>query len=409
VNTLPGTAPEQADSEAMILRRYRQRYRKQDAVVAGFDFILGMLLRRPTQHPPPPPRRILLANAGHLGDAVMSTALFPVIERAFPGASIGFLTGRHSRAIIEGHPSIERAHYLDHWFNSRSKQPRRSVAAEYYTRTMPAMVRELRAANYDVAIDLHGWMPNFVPLLWRADIPVRVGFSRVGFAPLLTHALRYTYDRRHEIDHYLDLLCPWSLPAQTLALARPILAPVTADCRKQVQRMLGLDGAYQVLHPASSTPTRDWSLDGWSSLAARIVDGGATPVITGAGPRDQAMADRICLGVPRAVNAVNRLTWPELMALLSDADCVYSVETSIGHAAAALGRRVVAIFGGMADPRHWSPRGSAVVTAPVPCSPCFNKRGCAHRSCLVLSTLEDVEAARDEAARDGLGQMEVSA
>jgi ADP-heptose:LPS heptosyltransferase len=383
------------EGEASVLQRYRRRYRSQDAVVATFDFILGALLAGRKRHAPPvAPRRILLANAGHLGDAVMSTALINVIKHAFPAASLGFLTGSYSKVVIEGHPLLDRTHYLDHWMNSRGNQSRLHKASHYYLRSMPAMQRELREANYDVAIDLHAWMPNYLPLLWRANIPTRVGFSRVGFAPLLTHAIAYPYDRRHEVDHYVELLRPWAIAPEIFALARPLLAPVTPGAVVEATTALGINGRYRVLHPASSTATRDWTIEGWSSLVTRLAVDEITPVITGAGARDASVAQQICERSTGAINAVNKLSWRQLMALLSGAELVYSVETSIGHAAAAFGRPVVAIYGGMADPRRWAPVGSEVVTTPMACSPCFKKHGCAHRSCLVLSTVGDIEVAQ---------------
>ena len=384
---------EYTPSDQGILERYRRRYRRQDKAIAAFDAVLRLFVpRHAPSAAPGNPRRILLANAGHLGDAIMSTSLLPVLKHAFPEASIGFLTGGYSRSIIDGHPLIAQAHYVDHWVNSRAKKSKAAKLAAYHLRDAPALLRELRAANYDVAIDLHAWLPNYIPLLWRARIPTRVGFSRMGFAPLLTHAIEYGYDRRHEVDHFVDLLKPWQLPPATLALARPQIAPVQAADRMRVISSLCAAGRYRVLHPASSTPTKDWTLDGWASLARKVADEGLTPVITGAGARDASMAAQIVAVEPRAVDAVNKLPWHDLMALLSGAEVVYSVDTAIGHAAAALGRPVVVLYGGMADPQHWSPHGAAIVTHPVPCSPCFDKRGCAHRACLLESTLQDVEA-----------------
>ncbi|HEY6293722.1 MAG TPA: glycosyltransferase family 9 protein [Terriglobia bacterium] len=323
----------------------------------------------------------------------MSTALFPVLRDAFPEASLGFLTGTYSRAVIEGHPFLDRVHFLDHWYASRSGEGRVVGALEYYLRAFPAMVQELRAAKYDVALDLHAWFPNFVPLLWRAQIPIRIGFSRLGLGALLTHGQAYAYDRRHELEHQLDLLRLWGLPEKSVSLARPTLAPVSEEARCRVRALMGGRIRYHVLHPASSTPVRDWTLASWAELARNLQEQGVAPVITGAGHRDAAMAQAISQAVPEAINTVGQLSWEELLALLAEAEVVYSVETSIGHAAAALGRPVVAIYGSMADPAHWAPLGSRVVTKPQPCSPCFNKHGCSHRSCIVHITVQDVEEA----------------
>jgi ADP-heptose:LPS heptosyltransferase len=392
---LPPSLPAQeACSEAAILERYRARYRIQDAGFAIFDRLLRIMMRpRRPGKTAERPRRILLANAGHLGDVVISTGLFPVLKDAFPEATLGFLTGSYSRAAIEGHPLLEGTHFLDHWRASRSRSNVIVKALSYYLRAAPAIVRELREANYDVALDLHAWFPNFVPLLWAARIPIRIGFGRLGFGPLLTHIQTYAYDRRHEMEHQLDLLRLWGLPDKSLQLARPVLAPVPEEARRRVSALMGGRTCYRVLHPASSTPTRDWTIEGWATLARNLLARGVTPVITGAGRRDAALAKVISQAAPGTLNAVDQLSWQELLALLAQAEIVYSVETSVGHAAAALGRPVIAVYGGMADPAHWAPLGSRVVSKPQPCSPCFKKQGCSHRSCLLQTTVQDIEDA----------------
>jgi ADP-heptose:LPS heptosyltransferase len=364
--------------------------------LALLDRLLRLALRPGKVQIPERPRRILVVNAGHLGDAVISTALLPVLKDAFPEASLGFLTGTYSRGVVKGHPLLDRTHFLDHWYASRSEETPLLRATKYYLRSFPAMVRELREAKYDVALDLHAWFPNFVPLLWHAGIPVRFGFARLGCGPLLTHAQPQTYDRRHELDHQLDLLRLWGVPGKSLELARPNLAPVQEEAKRSVSALMGGIDRYRVLHPASSTPLRDWTVEGWATLARNLLARGVTPVITGAGPRDAVLAEAISRAAPGAVNTVNCLSWQELLALLEGADMVYSVETSVGHAAAALGRPVIAVYGGMGDPARWAPLGSRVVTKPQPCSPCFNKRGCAHRSCLLDIPVQYVEDAARE-------------
>src|SRR5262249_54555825 len=143
---------------AAVIARYRNRYRKQDALAALLDAMLRIVVRG-SRHPdlPRQPRRILLANAGHLGDALVSVALLPVIKHVYPDAFVGYLTGTYSKAAVEGHPLLDKVHYVDHWGASRTKAswPRR--LSHYYVRALPAMARELRAMSYDVALDLHAW------------------------------------------------------------------------------------------------------------------------------------------------------------------------------------------------------------------------------------------------------------
>ena len=86
------------------------------------------------------------------------------------------------------------------------------------------------------------------------------------------------------------------------------------------------------------------------------------------------MAAAIAASAPVA-SLVGRDRPALLPALLSELDVVVSGDTGVAHLAAALGVRVVSLFG-PTDPRLSAPRGrTTVVTHRVPCAPCF------YRSC----------------------------
>lgn len=382
-----------------VIARYHLRYGHQDRAFRLLDRVLGALVWRRArsfgQHLTSP-QRILLVNAGHLGDVIISTGLLPVLHHAFPGVQIGFLTGTYSRAIVDDHPMIARAHFIDHWYLSRRAAPtwRRFLT---YLRHLPTLVRELRAADYDIAIDVRSWFPNLVPILWMSCIPVRVAYDRVGGGPLLTHRLRYAYDRRPELESQLDLLRAIGLPQGSLAQAWPSLAPPSEAGVQEARALVGVAPRYRVLHPMSSTSARDWGVENWQSLTQELLACGVTPVVTGSGKRDKAFADAIAAAAPGCLNAVDRLSWSGLVATIQGAEAVYAVETSIGHVASALRRPVISIYGGMADPMHWAPLGAVVATRVLPCHPCINKAGCATRECLAGITVDDVRAAAQAA------------
>jgi ADP-heptose:LPS heptosyltransferase len=381
-----------------IIDRYRARYRLQDKFFSGLNKGASVFLGRRNTSIPVSPRRILVANAGHLGDAILSTYVFPVLRHAFPGASLDFLGSTFGRPVLEGHPMLDRAIFLDHWRVARAQRTRIGEIARFYAH-VPSAVRTLRASSYDMALDLHAWHPDYLPLFWLAGIPVRAGFDRISGA-FATHPVSFSYDRRHEVESFLDVLRSVGVGEASLCQARLSLKPVSDEDRAQADTLTGSLGRYRILHPGSSKPIKDWTIDGWAELARRLADRGIIPVITGSGRRDAEMAQEISRREPGVMSIVNATSWGVLMAIIQGAEIVYSVDTSIGHAARALGRPVVAIFGGMTDPMHWAPPGARVATHDLPCSPCFNKRGCSTRGCLTLLSVDSVEKAAEEALSD---------
>lgn len=381
--------------------RFRARFRRQDQLFLVLNRILGIFVRCRKNEVHGTPRRILVANAGHLGDVVISTALLPVLKSAYPGAEIDFLTGSYSREAIGRHPLVDEVFLLDHWRSDRSGRPLLIRVARYYARLF-SFCRELRARRHDLALDLHAWHPNYILLFWLAGIPVRAGFGRVGYEATLTHPVPFRYDRRHELEHQLDVARTLGIGDEHLRLAKPNLEDVSFEAAAKARSLLNLSPGrtrYRVLHPAASTAARDWTVEGWIALASRLAASGVSPVMTGIGARAAAIASEVCKREPKTISLVDRASWPELMAVLHGAELVYSVETAIGHAASALGRRVVAIYGGMDDPLRWAPLGSVVATHPVPCSPCFMKEGCASRDCLLRLSAAEVQTIADDAFR----------
>lgn len=386
--------------------RYRQRYGWQDRIFRFGDQVLRAIMR------PGPgadlshlrPRRILLVNAGHLGDAILTTGLIPVLRDAFPGVEIGFLTGSYSRVVVESHPLIDRTHFIDHWHPSRRTAPRwRKMLA--YVAAMPGMVRELRSMQYDVAIDVRSWFPSLIGLLWLTRIPVRIGYDRLGGGPLLTHPVTYVHRALHEFDYHVALLASLPIPEKSLVAAWPTIAVPSSEAQAEAHSIVPDSLQYCILHPVASTPTRDWKPEHWCELARLLVASGTSPVVTGVGARAKALAGAIVASAPGAIDAVEALSWPGLVALIAKAEAVYSVETAIGHVAAALRRPVLSICGGMSEPVRWAPLGAAVVTKRLPCHPCLIKAGCASRECILGVSVQDVLVARHALADAAGGDM----
>lgn len=369
-----------------VVARFAKKYRLSNLAFVMLDKFLAIMLigRKKARSPAVLPRKILLSNAGHLGDVIISTGLLPVLHSYFPGVKIGFLCGSWASPIVSHHPLIAHTHFLDHWYLQRKSGSIWKKFSQYYFEDKKNVIREISMHEYDVAIDVRSWFPNLILTLWQSKIPVRIGYNRVGFGPLLTHSMSYSYGRRHELEYQFDLLKVLGVESSALGMAKPSLPPVTEAEAYEAHSLVGSLGRYRVLHVASSTLSRDWPIDQWQLLVKNLFARNITPVLTGQGPRDALIISEIARAAPSSIVACDLLSWGGLVALVGGSEMIYSVETSIGHMAAALGRPVVSIYGGMADPLHWRPYGDrvAMVTNPLDCSPCFKKYGCETRECL---------------------------
>src|SRR5262249_46737914 len=151
--------------------------------------------------PVPPlgsPKRVLVVQLDHLGDAVLSSPLFPRLRAAFPEAEIDVLASPSNRELFEADPHVARVRLAErNWFERRPGGWALGSAVWQ-------LGRSLRGAGYDLGIDVRGDVLS-VLVLALAGIPRRVGWAMGGGGFLLTDVARWV-PGRHEVPARLALL-----------------------------------------------------------------------------------------------------------------------------------------------------------------------------------------------------------
>jgi heptosyltransferase-2 len=221
---------------------------------------------------------------------------------------------------------------------------------------------------------------------WYWGARRRVGFAGGGRSWMLTDAVARDGVLRHQVDEYLMLVERAGVEVVT---REPALTPPAPDApeRAEVRRLLdGIDavssrGQRVGIHlGAAYGPAKLWPAARVAGLGCLLAERGHTPILLGA-PSDTDMAETIVAQAPVA-SLVGRDRPALLPALLTELDVIVSGDTGVAHLAAALGVRVVTLFG-PTDPRLSAPRGrTTVLTHPVPCAPCFYRTCPIEHPCL---------------------------
>jgi ADP-heptose:LPS heptosyltransferase len=378
------------DASTPLRGKYLVRNRIANRLLAAVDGCLRCVAARPSHRPIATPRRILLANGAHLGDVLLATAVLPVLKQAFREASLGFLIGSWARPVLDGHPLVDAIHCVDHWKLNRAPISM-GCKLRHYRATRAAALQDIRSRRYDIAFDLYFFFPNYIPLLWQAGIPARIGYTSGGFGPLLTHALDWTLRDCHVIDYHRALLDFLPLGAAGAEPASPQLAPTFAQP--------GAAGDYVILHPGAGSALKEWPRKCWMELIQLLRADGHTLVFTGTAAEKPCVDE---MAPTECVNLCGRLSWPEFVATVRGARALVGVDSVAGHVAAAVGTPWVVIASGIPHPAHWRPRGAPgqVVTHPVACSPCYRRRGCATMDCVRQVAVEQVHAAVREVLQE---------
>ncbi|HEV8217102.1 MAG TPA: glycosyltransferase family 9 protein [Gemmatimonadaceae bacterium] len=348
-------------------------------------------LERTRVHQPPTavpaPRRLLVCVGGHLGDAVLATSVFPVLQAGYPGVEIGVLAPSWSLPVFENHPAIRWRHAFDHWKTNRSGSARERWLG--YRRTAARAVVEINEIGYDIAIDLYPYFPNAARILSNAAVPIRVGYKSGGGGPLYTHAVGWVDTPRHTVEQHLALMRGFlpDLPSVALHYDLPTIGPDAKGRGRTLLENLGVERRrYVALHPGSGNTRKQWPAHEWRGLVDRLRqhEPGMRIVLTGHGSSDSTAIDEIRVGDASLISACDRTSWDELRYLLGNAALVVGVDSLAVHLAAAGDVPCIAIMAATSDPAHWRPLGSRVrvQTKALPCAPCFRSAGCVSMACV---------------------------
>ncbi|WZO97434.1 glycosyltransferase family 9 protein [Isosphaeraceae bacterium EP7] len=406
----------------VVLGRYRYSKWRWRILVRAFDAAGSMALRgwRTVRPAPiaPEPRRILVVQLDHMGDAVLSSPMFPRLKAAFPGATIDVLASPSNREVFEADPHVDRVLLAErNWFERR--RGHWSLGQAVWT-----LGRSLRGEKYDLGIDVRGDILT-VLVLTLAGIPRRAGWAMGGGGFLLTDVADWV-PGRHEVRSRLALLDAigiavddparvhvypsdtdrarvarmlnetWSGGSRRSALSRGlaqvgrtarVLAgvgrrddgasyrddEVDLDADSLHAGRFGEPSPLLAVHVGAGTAAKRWPRRYWAALVARFLDEGWRVVVIG-GPDDTETAEAM---EPHDLLAdwVGRMSLTETSALLERADLFIGTDSGPAHLAACAGVPSVVLFSGTNRHAQWRPwsRRTLVLRKRTGCGPCHQK------------------------------------
>jgi heptosyltransferase-2 len=207
-----------------------------------------------------------------------------------------------------------------------------------------------------------------------ARIPRRIGYAREARGMLLTDARRLdTKALPRLVDQFVALAAQ---PGELVPIsAAPVLVPDAGNAAEAI-RALGLSThrPVAILCPgAEFGPAKRWPAEHFITLAQRFIDSGYVVWLVGS-PNDRVAADPIAAAIPEVRDVCGRTDLGTAIDLLATASVVVSNDSGLMHAAAAVGRPLVALFGS-SSPNYTPPLSpiARVAKIEIVCSPCFQR------------------------------------
>lgn len=364
----------------------------------------------------PARRLVVVFELRMLGDAVLS---LPFVRTALSAGDVRVVCTPAAAPVFSPLLPPDRiAAWSPPWLDPR-RPARASGSAWASSRDLASRVRALRpqAAVCSWADSRVHW------LMACCGAPVRIGFpmartnqlaaqrpwrrrqrllgrlmaaaGRLALGrPLLTHPLWRERPHQHHIDDWRQVAACLGLPLDT---SSPWIPPAGGPAGCGVAEPAGIQAGVArqggppvwLVHAGARQPARRWPLSRFEAVLSGVLAEAGVPVLIARAPGEEA---------PRAMGPKQRVvdtpSLESLRALTAGADCVLCNDSFPGHLAAALGKRVIAIFGpGAAD--WFAPYGSQDLVAEswvCPDRPCLDR--CTQPSfiCLEGVSVEQVAA-----------------
>ena len=373
--------------------------------------------------------QIVIRGVNWLGDAVMTTPALLRLRQAWPKASISLLSPEKLADLWLQHPALDRV------LSFGPKENAWSVA------------KRLREEQFDLGLVLPNSFRSAFEL-WRAGIPLRIGYGGQWRTWLLTHPVPPHPDavrmrkrppseirklleekelkppaptipnQAHHLHQYLHLVSQLGADATPIA---PQLAIADSEIRAALQQAQ-IDPASKpllfALNPgAEYGPAKRWPVESFVAAARAIhARTGCQWVIVG-GNDDRALAEQVASELSQSerpvgtdiahsvLNLAGRTTLRELCAILKACRVLLTNDTGPMHVAAAVGTPVVVPFGST-SPELTGPglpggsRHQLLRARSVPCSPCFLRRCPIDFRCMQQIQVADVVEAVCRAVKD---------
>jgi lipopolysaccharide heptosyltransferase II len=255
-----------------------------------------------------------------------------------------------------------------------------------------------RRENFDLVIDLQclarsaifGWLAN-------GKLTIGLDESREGaraFYDLIVPRASY---HTHAVDWYLSVLPLIKVPVHWNFEWIPKRSDVAAQILQKWPQINGR--RWIVLQPGARWLNKRWPVEHFADLSRRLAakNGDLNFAILG-GAEDESLGRVIANAVPgQCLDLTGKLSLPEMVEWIRLSELMVTNDTGPMHVAAALRKRVVALFG-PTEPARTGPYGQIENTLQLdlPCVPCMRSR------CTYFKPLECLRALSPAAAFDAV-------
>jgi len=313
--------------------------------------------------------RVLVVKTSSLGDIIHTLPALSDAKRIYPEITFDWVVEEPFQEIPKWHTAVEQVIpvALRRWRKNKWKA--------VHSGELKNFIKHIRQQKYDHIIDAQGLLKSvLITLISRSSSKIGLSWKSVR-EPLAS----IFYQKRAVV--------PWEQHA--VVRARALFANALnyeipthiADYGIDNQRLssCNLQQPYCVFLHGTTWDTKHWPETYWIELAKIAAKSGYSIQLLWGNEIELARANRIAAVVPEAIVIPNKLKLSEVASILAQAKGIVTVDTGLGHLAAALSVPTVSLYG-PTDPKRSGTWGQRQIhlSPDFSCAPCFG-RVCAYK------------------------------
>ncbi len=309
--------------------------------------------------------RILLIRLRSLGDSILTLPLVEGLRRWRPDLQTDVLVEAPFAPVFRSSCAVHdtlvlrsrNAPHMNGWSRLRG-------------------ILEIRRRRYPLVVDLHGGTTS---LMFSLASGARLRFGQEKYRHAWAYQVRippsslvWQRERVHTAEHQLSLLRWLELGGTEAPSAR--ISPSDGARRAAGERLrrAGLaPNGYILVHPTATLFTKQWPEEYFARLSDRLARHSGLAVVFTSAPHEA----QVLVNVGKCARE-SHIYWSDLdleglFAVIEGARLFVGNDSGPTHAAAALGRPVVVVWGS-SNFQVWHPWGTdfEAVRSDLPCMPC---------------------------------------
>ncbi|VAX34858.1 hypothetical protein MNBD_UNCLBAC01-1100 [hydrothermal vent metagenome] len=291
-------------------------------------------------------KKILIISLDYIGDNVLSSAIFPVLKKEFPQASISIMVGEWTKGLYEARPDIkEIITYNCNWLNR--------TGHNWSFRQKWSVIRKARREKFDLIIDIRGSFGTFLLLFSKSNqywIDRRVLLAqdliKIFKRKFLKQNVIFEDSRRpyQAINIFKDLGIEYKeKPEVSLYIGK--------QDRVNLKNLLteqGIDLNKKIIsiHPGVNSRFKLWDNDKWAKVADTLIEQFKVQVVISGSKGDVTLANNIIsLMKQEGFNLAGKMSLMQMAALIELSQLCICLDSGPMHIAGALNVPVIGLFG----------------------------------------------------------------